>query len=269
MATNAQITANRANAALSTGPARETGKVASAGNSLSHGLSSKTFSVLPHEDRAAYAELLEALRSEHSPETPTENILVDDMAQARWKLLRIASMEHELLSGTPESPLDGAPALTRWFHQDCGREQALLKLDRYENSARRSFYKALSTLRRLRLDALNEAKAESRQRLREFEAKMEACLNAPPPLPSWLEDHAAELVSGETNPNPAPAPAAPISIEKCKTNPMPDRLRSEWERHKRRDPLFDPHFDRSQMSNDLRKWFDKHPRPVTVPGAGL
>jgi hypothetical protein len=39
---------------------------------------------------------------------------------------------------------------------------------------------------------------------------------------------------------------------------MPQSLRTEWDRHKRRDPLFDPHFDRSQMSKDLRKWFEKN-----------
>jgi hypothetical protein len=80
--------------------------------------------VLAHEDSAVYEQLLEALHTEYSPATPTEEMLVTDMAQSRWKLQRIAGMERELLNGTAESSEDGAPALARWFQQDCAREQA-------------------------------------------------------------------------------------------------------------------------------------------------
>jgi hypothetical protein len=46
MATAAQITANRLNAMLSTGPKMEAGKAAVAQNHLSHRLSSKNFAYL-------------------------------------------------------------------------------------------------------------------------------------------------------------------------------------------------------------------------------
>ena len=36
---------------------------------------------------------------------------------------------------------------------------------------------------------------------------------------------------------------------------MPASLAAELERHKRRDPDFDPGHDRSQMSKELRRWF--------------
>jgi hypothetical protein len=36
---------------------------------------------------------------------------------------------------------------------------------------------------------------------------------------------------------------------------MPPHLERELQAHKRRDPLFDPKRDASQMSKELRKWF--------------
>jgi hypothetical protein len=46
-----------------------------------------------------------------------------------------------------------------------------------------------------------------------------------------------------------------LPSQDCKTKPMPAHLAAELERHKRRDPYFDPMNDRSQMSKELRKWF--------------
>jgi hypothetical protein len=40
-------------------------------------------------------------------------------------------------------------------------------------------------------------------------------------------------------------------------DPMPDHLRREFDALRRRDPLFDPFRDRSQMSKHLQKWFDR------------
>jgi hypothetical protein len=42
-----------------------------------------------------------------------------------------------------------------------------------------------------------------------------------------------------------------------KAKPMPPQLAAELDSHKRRDPYFDPEMDRSQMSKQLRRWFDK------------
>jgi hypothetical protein len=36
---------------------------------------------------------------------------------------------------------------------------------------------------------------------------------------------------------------------------MPTHLERELAAHRRRDPLFDPRMDASQMSKELRKWF--------------
>jgi hypothetical protein len=39
------------------------------------------------------------------------------------------------------------------------------------------------------------------------------------------------------------------------TKPMPAHLKRELDNHRRRDPLFDPQLDRSQMSKELQKFF--------------
>jgi hypothetical protein len=39
---------------------------------------------------------------------------------------------------------------------------------------------------------------------------------------------------------------------------MPAHLERELAAHKRRDPLFDPKMDASQMSKELRRWFERN-----------
>ena len=133
MATAAQITANRLNAQASTGPRTEAGKAAVAQNSVTHGLSSKNFALLPNEDRAAFAALVTALEEEHQPETPTESFLVLELARAQWRIERCANFEAELFAGDPAT-----------------LDQGLAKLARYEQTARRAWYQALNHLLKLR-----------------------------------------------------------------------------------------------------------------------
>ena len=82
-ASRAQMTANQANAQLSTGPRTEAGKTASSQNRRTYGLTG-AFVVLPHEDENEYQALYEGLVKEHQPATGTEQILVKKMAQHQW-----------------------------------------------------------------------------------------------------------------------------------------------------------------------------------------
>jgi hypothetical protein len=50
------------------------------------------------------------------------------------------------------------------------------------------------------------------------------------------------------------APAAPQNGSK----PMPAHLEREHSNHKRRDPLFHPKMDASQMSTRIRRWFERN-----------
>jgi hypothetical protein len=67
MATAAQITANRANALHSTGPATPEGKARVSQNALKHGLTSKHLVIRPDEE-AEFATLRDALEAELAPE---------------------------------------------------------------------------------------------------------------------------------------------------------------------------------------------------------
>src|SRR5207249_2776436 len=92
MATEAQLAANRNNAQKSTGPKTPEGKDAVRLNGLKHGLASEIL-VLPGESESDFNNLLDSLQAEHQPATPTEVILVRQMAMASWRLQRIVHME--------------------------------------------------------------------------------------------------------------------------------------------------------------------------------
>jgi hypothetical protein len=233
MATVAQVAVNRLNAQASTGPKTEEGKATAAQNATAHGLSSTRFALLPFEDAAEFQTLLNGLEGEHQPATPTESFLVLELARSEWKIRRVNAIEAEILSG--EGAGDWAAVAAR-FTADASAEQALLKLNRYEQSARRAWHQALNQLLKLRTAAQNAAARAAAARRKDQEAMLEAFLEAPIPLPA-----------------PRKAPEMP----KCETKPMPIHLQRELDAHKRRDPLFDPRMDRSQMSKELQKYFDR------------
>lgn len=94
--TDAQRDAARTNGAKSEGPVTPEGKERSSQNATRHGLNSKAV-VLANESQEAYDELLATIRREWQPQGPTENDLVRDMADARWRLRRIKAIETAVL----------------------------------------------------------------------------------------------------------------------------------------------------------------------------
>src|SRR4026207_646001 len=92
MATQSQIAANRINAQKSTGPKTPEGKDAVRLNGLKHGLTSEIL-VLPGESVSDFEALLDSLEAEHQPATPTEVILVRQIAMASWRLHRLLHVE--------------------------------------------------------------------------------------------------------------------------------------------------------------------------------
>ena len=115
MATSAQVTANRANAAHSTGPKTEAGKAAAARNSTRHGFRSQTV-LLPGDDPAEYQALLDTLTMSLVPLGISEQRSVREMADAEWRLRRARQYQEEMLTSrieqlAAESPETGAIAL--------------------------------------------------------------------------------------------------------------------------------------------------------------
>ena len=139
------------------GPKTPEGKAVSSQNALSHRLTSAKL-VLPWENQVEFDALLDGLLDEHRPVTITEQIMVKEMAEQYWRLIRARNKEHLFYSHCPEH--DAAPdEFARW-------EKALLLAQRYARTHERAFHKCLATLRTLQKErrALEaETEAESRE----------------------------------------------------------------------------------------------------------
>jgi hypothetical protein len=91
----AQLTANRANSKLSTGPKTETGRAISSQNRTIHGLArhNGTFVLLSSEDPIGFESLKASLAEEHQPSTETESILINTMAESHWLANRAQTLQ--------------------------------------------------------------------------------------------------------------------------------------------------------------------------------
>ena len=92
MTSQKKIEENRRNALKSTGPRTSKGKEASRLSAMKHGLRSQEV-LLPGEDADALQELDENLRSELRPVGEVENLLVDRIIAAQWRLWRLGRVE--------------------------------------------------------------------------------------------------------------------------------------------------------------------------------
>jgi hypothetical protein len=93
---------NRANAQYSTGPKTEAGKQTSSLNALRHGLTGQIV-VIPTDDPQAYQAHLESFKKEYDPQGATESNMVQALADASWRLNRIAALETDALGLAIES----------------------------------------------------------------------------------------------------------------------------------------------------------------------
>jgi hypothetical protein len=155
MTSEKQIRANRRNALKSTGPKTPEGKAAVRLNARTHGLLSREV-LLPGEDEEAFKGLAENLRAELQPVGELENLLVDRIIAAHWRLRRLGRVEagifvRELSRGfarEADSEADTA-TLGMSFIRDGNGANAFSKLSRYETAIERSLFKALHELQRL------------------------------------------------------------------------------------------------------------------------
>lgn len=93
----AQLTANRANARLSTGPKSLDGKATSCLNAVKTGLTGRT--VLLHTDDAAeYRRHVAAYEKEFAPVGQRECDLVQSIADTAWRLARIPGLEFAIFA---------------------------------------------------------------------------------------------------------------------------------------------------------------------------
>jgi len=137
----------RTNGAKSNGPNTDEGKAISSRNSLRHGLRAKAV-VLPEESQEEFDELREDYIQRFQPADRVESDLVNTMAVARWRLLRIASIESGILTEGINLAIkfDEDNHLSFSFTRN---QDTLASLTRYENSLNRTFDRALKQLQLL------------------------------------------------------------------------------------------------------------------------
>ncbi len=92
MTSEKQIRANRRNALKSTGPKTPEGKATVRLNARTHGLRSQEI-LFPGEDEDALKGLNENLRAELQPVGELENLLLDGIVAAHWRLRRLRRVE--------------------------------------------------------------------------------------------------------------------------------------------------------------------------------
>jgi hypothetical protein len=149
MSSDKQIQTSKTNGALSRGPVTAPGKRNSARNSLRHGLLAQTV-VLKEEAEDRFLDLLAGYMDEYNPRTASQVSLVETMAVARWRQLRVwgaqkTEMDRDMAN---QDPSVGPPSV-RALLALRGSPECVCPPDvllRYEIAFDRQFSRALTRL---------------------------------------------------------------------------------------------------------------------------
>jgi hypothetical protein len=131
----------------STGPTSAEGKAVSSQNALKTGLTGKTV-LLPTDDPATFEKHVAAYFAEYQPEGLRECEIVQSLAETRWRLNRIFSLETAIFAQPPQ---DDQPAPTQLeIYLKC--EKQLRNLHIQEGRLHRRYEKELAELLQLQKD---------------------------------------------------------------------------------------------------------------------
>jgi hypothetical protein len=155
MATPAQILANRINSQRSAGPQTEAGKERSSQNSFKHGLTSSKI-VLPGENPAEYDAFRAGILEQYQPANAIEQILVEELSAAGWRLNRSRAVETEVLKKLMGDAADSSVGLATVFVE---KPKEFNRLLRYLTSIERAYYRVLDKLTRLQKERRAEEQA--------------------------------------------------------------------------------------------------------------
>ncbi len=153
MLTEKQLASCRANGAKSRGPVSPRGKMNSSKNSLHHGILARAV-VLDSENKDRFHELLNSFRSTYRPVGPVEAVLVQKMAVAHWRLMRLwthqkAAFALELREQPATLTNEDLPTRDSVAFGTMGppRTPAASTMDRFEITYDRQFARSLRLLR--------------------------------------------------------------------------------------------------------------------------
>lgn len=144
MSTQAQITANIANAQASSGPRSDSGKAASSKNSVVFGLYSGDF--VRSGEESISATLHVALLRDLAPVGTLEEILAEEIHRAAWRLRRCGAVESHLVMRLDDGehyvpdPMENSSA---------SAEKIQKSVDRARSQANRLLHKSIAELRKL------------------------------------------------------------------------------------------------------------------------
>jgi hypothetical protein len=91
-----QIEASRANGAKSRGPVTEKAGIADERNAIRYGLLAETV-LLPGEATDRFLELVRTFAGHYKPANEIEAALIDNMAMARWRQLRVIGLQKSVI----------------------------------------------------------------------------------------------------------------------------------------------------------------------------
>ena len=151
MTTEKQIVANQANALKSTGPKTPEGKAVLRFNALKHGILSKEV-LLPGERKRDFITFSDGLREALQPLGALEELFVERIITAAWRLRRVLDVEQELFK---REVYDSYEDTTQYrtigeaFISAVADCDTVSKLTRYEAAIQRGLYRALHELQRI------------------------------------------------------------------------------------------------------------------------
>jgi hypothetical protein len=135
----ARLSANAANARLSTGPRTPEGKARSSENARKHGLTAKDL-LIGAEDREAFDEMLAGLQNDVAPQGALQQTIFDELVASAWNLRRIRRMETDLCAGA-------ATYLDLLNNHEI--QTKLDRLARHKSRIERTFHRSLKELKAL------------------------------------------------------------------------------------------------------------------------
>ena len=156
--TPAQSAASRLNGARSTGPASADGKGRAARNAVRHGLSGRTFFLLPDEDPDEFAAHEAEWLATWRPRDPAEREAALAAVRAMWREIRADRLEVQVLTG-----LFAAGRIEDAAERDAARAAAfreLAMLLRYQARIARELRAARAALDELRQRRLSVSRPD-------------------------------------------------------------------------------------------------------------
>jgi hypothetical protein len=140
MISDAQLAANKANAAFSTGPRTEPGKSRSSRNALSFGLFTLNDFVRENEAEQ-YTKICTSFWSELTPEGIAEEFLATELISSAWRLRRCRMVEEDLAGITILDPM-----------QNPETEKQQKSVDRARAQSHSIFHRCLNALRKVQTE---------------------------------------------------------------------------------------------------------------------